>query len=125
MSYGSVTMLEDLPDAQQLMEEQPDNRGLNDNQYKKFIRGSHSLNPDSGMINEPQPPPMQYREPIPPPPPMEHPREHFFNCIDIANHIQGCPICSKFYKNDNIIFIAIIVFLVIFCLLLLKKVLNV
>lgn len=46
-------------------------------------------------------------------------------CIDIANHIQGCPICSKFYKNDNSLHIITILILSIVCILLLKKVLNV
>jgi hypothetical protein len=23
------------------------------------------------------------------------------NCIQIAEHIRDCPICCKFYKNDN------------------------
>lgn len=47
------------------------------------------------------------------------------NCIDIANHIKDCPICSKFYDNDKTVYIVIIVLLTIICLLLLKRVLNV
>jgi hypothetical protein len=47
------------------------------------------------------------------------------NCIDVANHIQSCPICSKFYNNDKTLYILAIIILSIVCLLLLKKVLNI
>jgi len=46
------------------------------------------------------------------------------SCLDIHSHVQQCPICSKFFKNDNTIYIIAIVFLSIMCILLLKKVLN-
>ncbi len=49
----------------------------------------------------------------------------FGNCIDIARHIQDCPICSKFYSSDKTIYIIVIVILAIVTLLLLKRVLNV
>lgn len=47
------------------------------------------------------------------------------SCIDIARHIQDCPICSKFYNNDRTVYVIAIVVLSIVCLLLLKRVLNV
>ena len=47
------------------------------------------------------------------------------NCIDVANHIQSCPICSKFYHNDRSLYIITIAVLCIICILLLKRVLNV
>ena len=47
------------------------------------------------------------------------------SCIDVAEHIATCPLCSKFYKCDNTIYIVTIVILVIICLILLKKVLDV
>ena len=47
------------------------------------------------------------------------------NCIDVANHIQSCPICSKFYNNDKTLYILAIIILSIVCLLLMKKVLNI
>ena len=46
------------------------------------------------------------------------------SCLDIHAHVQQCPICSKFFKHDNTLFIIAIVFLSILCILLLKKVLN-
>jgi hypothetical protein len=48
-----------------------------------------------------------------------------FNCVDIAKHIQDCPICSRFYNNDRTVYIIAIVVLSIVCLLLLKRILNV
>lgn len=47
------------------------------------------------------------------------------SCIDIARHIQDCPICSKLYNNDRTVYVVAIVVLAIVCLLLLKRVLNV
>lgn len=46
------------------------------------------------------------------------------NCIDCARHASGCPVCKSYFNNDKtILYIAIIVLIVI-CLLLLKKVLD-
>lgn len=47
------------------------------------------------------------------------------HCIDVSKHIENCPICSKFYNTDKSIYIIIIVFLAIVCVLLLKRVLDV
>ena len=47
------------------------------------------------------------------------------SCLDVAEHIANCPICSKFYNNDKTIYIIAIAILAIICILLLKKVLNV
>jgi len=46
-------------------------------------------------------------------------------CIDVANHIAYCPICSKFYNNDRTIYIIAIILLSLICILLLKKLLDV
>lgn len=46
------------------------------------------------------------------------------NCIDVANHIKNCPICSKFYENDKSIYIIIIIILAIICIILARKVLE-
>ena len=60
--------------------------------------------------------------------------EHFKNfnmpigspsCLDVAEHISKCPICSKFYNTDKTIYIIAIITLAIICILLLKKVLDV
>lgn len=45
-------------------------------------------------------------------------------CIDVANHIEACPICSRHYCNDTK-YLVIIFLLIVVCLLMLKKILNV
>jgi hypothetical protein len=47
-----------------------------------------------------------------------------FTCLDVCNHIKNCPLCSKFYNNDNSLYIIIIVALLILTIILTKKVLN-
>jgi hypothetical protein len=46
------------------------------------------------------------------------------NCLDVANHVKSCPICSKFYDNDKTIYVVAIIILVIICIILMKKVLE-
>jgi hypothetical protein len=62
-------------------------------------------------------------------PPAQHSHERpdpmSLNCVDVAMHIQECPICSKFYNGDKSLYVIVIVILAIICLLLLKRVLNV
>lgn len=43
------------------------------------------------------------------------------NCRDIYNHIDNCPICSKYYKQSNRTYIIIIIFLVLIILLLIRQ----
>jgi len=45
-------------------------------------------------------------------------------CIAVADHIACCPICSKFYRCDNMPFYIIILILIIVCGLLIKKLLD-
>jgi len=54
-------------------------------------------------------------------------KHHFpshISCIDIARHIKSCPICSKLYENDKSIYIIGIVFLLVICIILLKKIIE-
>lgn len=46
------------------------------------------------------------------------------SCIEIARHIKSCPICSKFYDNDKTGYVIAIVFLLVACIILLKKVIE-
>lgn len=41
--------------------------------------------------------------------------EHYLgmNCIDIANHLAACPVCSKLHKSHANIYIGVIIFLII------------
>lgn len=58
----------------------------------------------------------------PAPAPASTPTSH---CVDVLHHCKGCPVCSRFYNNDNTLYLVIIAILAIFCIILLKKVLNV
>lgn len=147
----SVTFIDDLPSLEDLEGGRgggfpPHGAGLppgSRDRYDKHIRATHHINPDAGMMRMehyngpdagygPPPPHSQYGtlnagdQPQPSPPlPPPSPPQPYLNCIDVAKHIQDCPICSKFYKNDNTVYIISIVILAIVCLLLLKRVLNV
>jgi hypothetical protein len=43
------------------------------------------------------------------------------SCRNIYDHIENCPICSKYYKQSNRIYILIIIFLILIILLLLRQ----
>ena len=45
-------------------------------------------------------------------------------CLELAQHVKNCPICTKFYDNDKTVYIIIIIVLAIVCILLLKRVLE-
>ena len=139
MSYGQmrnyVTMIDQLPELEDLagvgshmdpqIMERPD---INDDKYRKHIRGSHMLSQQAGMESyapAPSHPPQEQIMMPPPPPPQQKMDALSYNCIDISKHIQECPICSRFYHNDKTVYIIAIVVLSIVCLLLLKRVLNV
>jgi len=49
---------------------------------------------------------------------------HSPSCLEVAEHIANCPICSKFYNSDKTPYIIAIVILLIVCILLIKKVLD-
>lgn len=45
-------------------------------------------------------------------------------CLDAANHVTSCLVCSRLYRNDNTILIIIIVVLAIIGILLFKRVMK-
>ena len=47
-----------------------------------------------------------------------------YSCLDISSHIENCPICSKFYNTDKTIYVITILILIIFCIILLKKIID-
>ena len=47
------------------------------------------------------------------------------SCLEIANHIATCPICSQVYRNDRTVYLVVIVILVIICLYLAKTLLKI
>lgn len=115
----------------------PDSSREDPDKYKKYIRNnSYNVPQDAGMsmsTNNPMVGNNRYNngynniekdekqyEPI-----LQNYMHNMPNCIQIAEHIRECPICSKFYKNDNTVHIIIIIVLSIMCLLLLKRVLDI
>jgi hypothetical protein len=40
------------------------------------------------------------------------------NCINVANHIKDCPVCSKLHKSNAHVYMGIIIVLIIICLFL-------
>ena len=98
----------------------------------RYVRNGHVLHPDSGMNpyieSNPRPDPhmRSYEQPM-------HQEVFISNnsrpsgptCIEVADHIANCPICSKFYNNDKTIYIIAIIMLAIVCILLLKRVLDI
>jgi hypothetical protein len=120
---NNITMIENLPELEDNNNQEPVTN------YNKFIRNSYRPNADSGMLSDnniserqDQPPVQQIITESFTPSSAVNPLS--YHCIDIANHVENCPICSQIYKNDKTIYIIIIIFLVIICILLLKKVLN-
>jgi hypothetical protein len=47
-----------------------------------------------------------------------------YSCLDISSHIENCPICSKFYNTDKTIYVITILILIIFCIILIKKIID-
>lgn len=86
--------------------------------------GMHIVPANQGMVNTS----ISQENYMPPPPPPSSPHQSIHDgnsCLAIAEHVKDCPICSKFYKNDNTVYIIVIVVLAIICILLLKRVLDI
>lgn len=57
-------------------------------------------------------------------PEREPPSHAVISCIDAANHVSSCPVCSKLYTCDKTIYLVIIAILTILVILLAKKLFN-
>ena len=135
----NVTMLEDLPDLSDLQPpSHPPYMGasmlptVEVERYKKFIRGGHVPPSESGMFPKAPPPPaiMIDQDITPYSNNTEDIKSKYGltnspSCLEVADHIANCPICSKFYNTDKTMHIVMIALLAIICIILLKKVLNV
>lgn len=130
-----VTYIDDLPDLNDLTESPVVHNNMvpDQDKYKKFIRtGTGNPVMESGMSRNR----VQAQVPMLPPEddsnnsqiyeqasPSHH--QYMYNCIDIANHIKACPICSKLYNDDKTLYILCIVLLCIVIIILIKRILNV
>ena len=140
----NITYVDDLPELEDL--EHNNNSEFSEQnipeKFRKFIRRPMGPAPmESGMAPYNPPYNQQEQQQL-----HSHPQQHSQNflvqqppmpgsysleensksptCLEIADHVSNCPICSKFYKNDNSIYIIAIIILSIMCVLLLKRVLD-
>lgn len=143
MNRGGYTMIDDLPDLDRedrQYDEQQNREEVNRKIMQRNIRPSQTLSPDSGMVayhkeEGRQGVPQQFMMPqfmpreganvLPKETPTDIENAENLRCIDVARHIQNCPVCQKIYHHDKSLYIIIIIILSIVCVLLLKKVLNV
>lgn len=120
MNNQKITYIQDLPDLDEI--QMPPSHHQSQPQLPKSIRPNFRPSLESGMMDSPYtqsvfiedeqpklPNPLLYDTP---------------NCIVVSNHIQMCPICSKFYNNDKSLYVITIVLLAIICIMLMKRVLN-
>lgn len=146
MNYQNVTRIDDLPDLEDLdtalvrntsFDKEQDEREFASSKYKKFIRTSNSknLSPGSGMITN-------YNNGSYPMGRFEHQPDSYggiasnsqmfyepyemaqLSCVNVADHALSCPVCSRLYNNDRTVYIIAIVILIIICILLLKRILE-
>ena len=123
---NDVTYIEDLPSLEDLENRPPQSANIPE-KFQKFIRPPHSPPPQAGMAPEKfeMPPPMMKEQPT-----QQYAQEYDKllentpSCLQVADHVSACPICSKFYNNDRSLYIIAIVILAVLCIILLKKVLD-
>lgn len=147
MNSSGITPLNQLPELEDLERSNyrpQTDRPVEDDKFQKFLRNQHrpdmqaGMNPYSGLelpgsdFGSNPGPRQGFRQHSPGQGPgfgqgpvEMYNRPPMMSCLDIAGHVQNCPICSKFYSSDKTIYIIIIVVLAIMSLLLLKRVLNV
>ena len=118
------TLIENLPE----LEDNSNSYASYDKNITKFIRKpmpnpsqQSGMSGSSPKLNVPQPPPDFYQDVY----------DQQINklpvtlyCLDVHSHIQTCPICSRFFKHDNSLYIIAIIVLSIICIILFKKILN-
>ena len=110
--YQKFTLIEDLPDLAQ------DNN--HDEKVKRYLRNKQPILEESGMVS--------HTLPLEQPPQYIHQKEIIkepITCKDVYEHIETCPVCKRFYKQDNTVLIIVIAFLAILCILLIKKILSI
>jgi len=135
-----VTMIDQLPDLNDLDDLNANQHvSINtnrttENNYDKYIRNSHKPLQQSGMYygnneNTQQDTFVENNHFEQPVLQNENIKKYILpndspSCIDVANHIELCPICSRYYKQDNSLYIIAILVLSVLCILLAKKILK-
>lgn len=143
MYLQPVTKISDLPDVDTL-----DSQGMqgmhsvrptsiSESKYRSMNDPSNQT-PNPNFQRHHESSGMNYTQPyqdLETPPPMQIPMEQNFEientshmeptCLQCAAHADSCPICKTYFNNDKTVYIVVILFLSILCMLLLKKILNV
>ena len=122
------TLIENLPELSDLQRDDTNSYASYDKNITKFIRKpmpnpsqQSGMSGSSPKLNVQPPPPDFYQDVY---------DQHVnklpvtLYCLDVHSHIQSCPICSKFFKHDNSLYIIAIIVLSIICIILFKKILN-
>jgi hypothetical protein len=139
----NVTMIDELPELEDDKDmHTPTIRGIRPNMTQHQMQQRSMLSPERHSVVRMTPPmmddeimPSRQREIAP----MERPPIGFIpdirnkfdyeqkkiHCIEVAEHINSCPICSRFYNVDKTPYILAVVILSIVCIILLKRVLSI
>lgn len=122
MTYQKVTFIDDLPELDQVNEDEE-----RANKVKRFVRNTRNIK-DIDELSGMRQMSTQQQLYIPSQEPVMYEHEQkdvHISCQDIFLHTSDCPICRRFYKQDNTVYLIIIGVLILTCALLFKKVLNV
>lgn len=150
-----VTFIDELPDVEYIddMDDHSSYRNKQTDKYVRkshsppmesgmYPRSSHVNNTGQDRAESDEYPPT-YREPKYTPqnmmntrgPPQntsqptqgQPPEKREINCLEVLDHMKNCPICSRYHggKNDKLPYIIIIAILVIICLMLMKKIIDI
>ena len=127
-SNGMPTYGQPHTSGRPLQFSEQDHPGVIPEKFRKFIRSPMGPPPSESGMSPYTPNPHHSSSPefFQPPPETTSSKTTVGSptCLEISDHVRNCPICSRFYKNDNAIYIIAIVVLSIICILLLKRVLN-
>jgi hypothetical protein len=138
----NVTMIDELPELEDDKNmSMPTIRGIRPNMTQHQMQQRSMLSPERHSVIRMTPPNMEEDErmPIQQMQPIERPHMGFIpdvrkrfeedrkkiHCIEVAEHINSCPICSRFYNVDKTPYMLAIVILSIVCIILLKRVLSI
>jgi len=112
---NNVTLIENLPELEYEDPEQKPERLIYERQDSPTYRQQQQSVPHSvppSFYQHPRGVAQQEGGSIP------------LSCLDVAGHINDCPICSKLYSCDKSIYLVIIIILAVACMLLLRRVLE-
>ena len=124
--YDAYLQQQELPNNHYAGVSEAPQQSLNPG-YPARLPGGTGINDSYHQSGLPYPQSQGPAPPLDPRPLVQQQKPHDLskiNCLEIAEHVQNCPICSKFYNTDKTIYIVSIVLLALICVILLKKILD-